>query len=115
MQLRDIPPADWNSFLEDFSQKYRYWPVYVEQSDIRDGLSFKERAAPLLAISHDATADAITIAVSKAPTGEATHQIVHPVEMMLEEDDEGAVQALHVGGPADRMVLHIPAQGSSIA
>ena len=115
MQLRDIPPADWDTFLEDFSRKYQYWPVYVEQSDMRDGLRLKAQTTPLLAVSHDAIADAVTIAVSKSPLGEATHQVVHPVEMMLEEDDEGALRALHLSGPAGRTVLHVPTQGSSIA
>lgn len=44
MVMRDIPRAEWGTFLDGFARQHRDKPVTVAKSDVRDSLRIAERA-----------------------------------------------------------------------
>jgi hypothetical protein len=110
MALRDIPRAEWGTFLDRFAREYRARPVTVAKSDLRDGLRIAGRAAPLMAVTHDAAADRISITVGDPPAGEVTHTLVEPESVAIDEPAEAeddAQVAVHFTGGGQHLVLRI--------
>jgi hypothetical protein len=110
MLMRDIPRADWDTFLDRFTREHRNRPVTVAKSDLRDGLRIAERATPLLDLTHDRGAHRISITVEEPPSGEVTHSIVEPETVSVEEPgeaDEDPQLAVHLTGGGQHFVVRV--------
>src|SRR5918994_2753935 len=108
MTMRDIPRAEWDTFLDAFTREHRSKPVTVAKSDVRDGLRIAERATPLLDLTHDRAAHRISITVEEPPSGEVTHTVVEPESVAIEESGgagEDPQVAVHVTGGGQHFVV----------
>jgi hypothetical protein len=110
MTMRDIPRAEWDTFLDSFAREHRSQPVTVAKSDVRDGLRIAERATPLLDLTHDRAAHRISITVGEPPLGEVTHTVVEPDSVALEEPaetDRDPQVVMHLTGGGQHWVLRL--------
>ena len=110
MTMRDIPRAEWDTFLDAFTHEHRTKPVTVAKSDVRDGLRIAERATPLLELTHDRAAHRISITVEEPPSGEVTHTVVEPERVAVEEPAETDVDpevAVHLMGGGQHFVVRL--------
>ena len=110
MVMRQIPRAEWETFLDAFTREHRSRLVTVAKTDVRDGLRIAERATPLLGVAHDRAAHRISITVVDPPSGEVTHTIAEPESVAVEEPaktDENSQLTVHLTGGGQHLVLSL--------
>lgn len=113
MVMRDIPRAEWETFLDRFTREHRSKPVTVAKTDDGDGLLIAERATPLLEVAHDRAAHRISITVVDPPAGEVTHTVPDPDGVAIAEPtraDEDPQVAVHLTGGGQHLVLTLERQ-----
>jgi len=110
MLMRDIPRTEWQAFLDGFTRQHRHEPVTVAKSDMRDGLRVAERAAPLMAVTHDRAAHRISVTVGDQPSGEVTHTVLDPESVAVEESgevNENPELAVHLTGGGQHLIVRL--------
>ena len=100
MRTREIPRAEWPSFLARLSAERCERPVRVHVAGEDLGDQAMIDCLPLVGISvEDPGAEPGAIALTVADTFghvHLTHAIAGPVHVYVEEDDRGAPQALDI-------------------
>ena len=97
MSLREIAPAEWATFLEQFSREHRAWRVTVERVDPEGTLAHPTIEGALDAVVPDVTAHRLVgIEIRLQPEGKPALEIQLPKTLRVEETDEGAVRALEI-------------------
>lgn len=105
---REIPIADWDSFLEQFSQEHRAWIAEVEstmpENAIPKAATRRFLGARLNVQNSDAAA--IELRFHRENDGQDT-VYVSPQTLRAEETTEGAVQGLEIETRAgERLRVH---------
>jgi len=98
MRTVTIPRADWRETLDQFSVTHDGWRVSLELLDQTIGAQPEIDDLPLRGVTAELTdrASTITIAAEKKNREQITHTIHTPIDVRLEQNDEGADQALEI-------------------
>ena len=101
MAIKEIPQADWTTFLEDVSRENESGLVTVEVRG--DGIPQQALFTnmPLLGIAYDSKgsgAGQIDIMVGSDTDNNSSHAVPHPALVKVEETPEGGVQTLLIDG-----------------
>jgi hypothetical protein len=92
-----IPRKEWVSFFKSFSRQHEGWRVTLEAIDYDTGALIEAREMALEGVSAELDGDGrIEIMVGERADEHVTHIIERPVEVRLEETDEGAHHALDI-------------------
>ena len=99
MKTKEIPRDEWREFFDRFSRQYEGWLVTLEILAADIGAQVEERNLAFEGIVHEwdeIQGNEIMIMVGPRPDGHITHSISHPVQVSLEQTDEGADAALAI-------------------
>jgi Family of unknown function (DUF5335) len=98
MSTQEIPNAEWNTFLDNFSRQHEGWLATLEVLGLDIGAQQEARDLPLEGITATTDDQSPTIAISlgKGPDNHVTHAITEPTRVWLEETPEGAAAALEI-------------------
>ena len=99
MKTKEIPRDEWRKFFDRFSRQYEGWLVTLEILAADIGAQVEERELAFEGIVDEwdeIKGNEITIMVGAKPDDHITHSISHPVQVSLEQTDEGADAALAI-------------------
>ena len=99
MKTKEIPREEWREFFDGFSRQYEGWLVTLEVLGAEIGAQIEEKELAFEGIVDEwdeVQGNAILMMVGAKPDDHITHSISHPVEVSVEQTDEGAVAALAV-------------------
>ena len=99
MKTKEIPKDEWPEFFDRFSRQYEGWLVTLEILAADIGAQVEEQNLAFEGIVHEWDAiqgNEIMIMVGAKPDNHITHSISHPVQVSLEQTDEGADAALAI-------------------
>ena len=99
MKTKEGPKDEWPEFFDRFSRQYEGWLVTLEILAADIGAQVEEQNLAFEGIVHEWDAiqgNEIMIMVGAKPDNHITHSISHPVQVSLEQTDEGADAALAI-------------------
>ena len=99
MRTRQIPKTEWPAFLDRFSRQHEGWLVKLEILNSDLGAQVEEKGLALAGLTaewDEAEGNTITIMAGNKPDNHVTHSISNPIEVSLEQTDEGADVALSI-------------------
>ena len=99
MKTREIPRDEWSAFFDGFSRRHEGWIASLEVFGPDTGAQTEERALPLKGVTAElgeGDGDSIQIMFGAGPDDHVTHSITRPVEVSLEQTEEGADEALAI-------------------
>jgi uncharacterized protein DUF5335 len=99
MQTKQIPKSEWPEFLSSFSREHEGWLVQLEIFGPDIGAQIVETGLVLAGLTDErgeGEGNTITINAGKAPDDHITHSIIDPIEISVEQTDEGADAALSI-------------------
>jgi pimeloyl-ACP methyl ester carboxylesterase len=97
--LREIPPAEWEAFLEKFSREHRAWLASIEQAGAAAGLGVQMSDRPLRAVTADTAAGGIAgieIRLQDQPPAEMAVRVEAPSRLRVDETPEGSTRMLEI-------------------
>jgi hypothetical protein len=109
MLMHDVPPEEWDSFLNTFNRQHHREPVTLEKSDVQDGLRVIAYSAPLVRIVHDRAKQLLSITVGDSPPQRVTHTVTHADGIAVEEPehDEDFPLTIHLMGGGQHLVARV--------
>jgi hypothetical protein len=108
MKTRQIPKNEWPDFFESFSRQHEGWLVTLEMLGPDIGAQIEERDLAFEGIvdeSGEAQGNHIVIMMGAKPDDHITHSISEPIDVSLEQTDEGANAALAIKSAEDVTAL----------
>ena len=99
MRTQEIPKNEWTGFFDSFSRKHEGWLVKLEIFGPEIGAQVEERELALEGITDEwdeREGNTIMIMTGVKPDDHITHSITHPIQISLEQTDEGADAALAI-------------------
>lgn len=108
MKTREIPKDEWMTFFDGFSRQHEGWIASLEVFGPDTGAQTEERALLLKGITaelRDGDGDSIQIMFGAEPDAHVTHSITRPLEVSLEQTEEGADAALAIKAADGVMTL----------
>jgi hypothetical protein len=98
MQTVAIPRADWRVKLDEFSTAHDGWRVSLELFDEEIGAQPEIDDLPLRGVTAELSErdSTITIAAEGTNHEQITHVIHMPIDVRLEQNDQGADMALEI-------------------
>lgn len=99
MATKEIPRAEWKTFLDTFSRQHGGWLASLEVFAADIGAQQEASDLPLEGITATSTDDesqSIAINLGKTPEDHVTHTIAAPTRLWLEQTLEGANAALEI-------------------
>ena len=99
MQTKQIPKSEWPAFLDRFSRQHEGWLVKLEIFNPDLGAQIAETGLALEGLTDEwdeIKGNTIMIMAGNEPDDHITHSISHPIEVSLEQTDEGADAALSI-------------------
>ena len=98
MRTVTIPRADWREKLDQFSLTHDGWRVSLELLDQQIGAQPEIDDLPLRGVTAEVRGrdSTITIAAEARNKAQITHVIHKPVDVRLEQNDDGADLALEI-------------------
>jgi hypothetical protein len=99
MKTKEIPKNEWTGFFDSFSRKHEGWLVNLEIFGPEIGSQVEERELALDGITDEwdeTEGNTIMIMTGVKPDDHITHSISHPIQVSLEQTDEGADAALAI-------------------
>src|SRR5678816_2412338 len=99
MKTKEIPKNEWTGFFDSFSRKHEGCLVNLEIFGPEIGSQVEERELALDGITdewHETEGNTIMIMTGVKPDDHITHSISHPIQVSLEQTDEGADAALAI-------------------
>jgi hypothetical protein len=98
MKTREIPRTEWAAFFDSFSLQHEGWRITLEifGPDIGDQIEERDLALEGVTAELADAGDKIEIMIGAQPDDHITHTISAPVQVSLEQTDEGADVALAV-------------------
>lgn len=99
MITQQIPRDEWPAFFNSFSRKHEGWLVNVQILGPNVGAQMQEQELALEGITDEwdeAEGNTIIIMTGSRPDDHITHSISRPIEVSLEQTDEGADVALAI-------------------
>ena len=108
MNVRELPQADWASFLDEFGRDHRGWLATVEHQHGRDTPpQIHQRPLLALTLAGDARARRVTI-VLHDENSSPTIQIERPAVIRVHHTDEGAPQHVEIeSATGERLMLRL--------
>ena len=83
MQNRKIPKEQWQAFCDELSHRLKHEDLKLEIAGLEVGDQIQEERGPIMGLTYEARRDEMFVL---SPSLE--HQIVAPVEVLLEEDGD---------------------------
>ena len=108
MKTREISRSEWPEFFESFNRQHEGWLVTLEVlgSQIGAQLEGCELAFEGIVFEWDeGKGDGIAIMIGVEPDDHITHSISRPIQLSLEQTDEGADVALAIKSADGVMAL----------
>lgn len=97
LRTRRIPRHQWSEELDSLSSSHEGWLVRVQVTSPNGDVQTAARDIPLRRVSAIDDGDpAVEVDVGREPAAHVTHQVVQPVEILMEETDTAAVSSLVV-------------------
>ena len=99
MRTKEISRSEWPEFFDSFSRQHEGWLVTLEVlgTDIGAQVEGRELAFEGILVEWDEVhGDQIAIILGAEPDDHVTHNISRPVQVSLEQTDEGADAALAI-------------------
>lgn len=99
MKTKEIPKGEWRGFFDGFSRQHEGWLVTLEILGEEIGAQVEERELAFQGIVDEwdeIQGNEITIMVGAKPDDHITHSINNPVQVSLQQTDEGADEALAI-------------------
>lgn len=99
MKTREIPKEEWGIFFESFSRQHEGWLVTLEILDTEIGAQLEERGLAFEGIVDEldeTQGHKLMIMAGPTPDDHVTHSISEPVQVSLEQTDDGADAALAI-------------------
>ena len=96
---REIPRNEWSAFFDSFSRLHQGWLVTIEALGGDIGAQVEARELPLQGVSADLKGEnesVISIMAGSGPQHHVTHNISAPTKVMLQQNEEGADEALEI-------------------
>lgn len=99
MQTTEITRTEWPSFFDSFSRKHQGWLATLEILGADIGAQIEERELAFEGItgeSNEAHGNTIMVMAGGKTDDHVTHTIIQPIQVSLEQTDEGADVALAI-------------------
>jgi hypothetical protein len=99
MKTKEIPKNEWSKFFDSFNRQHQGWLVTLEILGSEIGAQFEGRELAFEGIINErdkARGNEIAIMIGAKPDDHITHSIGEPVQVNLEQTDEGADAALAI-------------------
>jgi hypothetical protein len=99
MQTKQVPKSEWAGFLDTFSREHEGWLVKLEIFGPEIGAQVAETGLSLEGVTNEwdeVSANTIVINAGCAPDDHIAHSISRPIEVSLQQTDEGADTALSI-------------------
>ena len=99
MQTREITRCDSPAFFNGFSRQHEGWLINLEIFGPEIGDQFEEREIALEGITAElgeCQSDRIEIMMGAKPDDHITHTIAKPIQVSLEQSDDGADRVLAI-------------------
>jgi Family of unknown function (DUF5335) len=99
MKTKKIPKSEWPEFFDSFSRQHEGWLATLEILAIDIGAQVQERELAFEGIvdeSNEALGNQIIIMMGVKPDDHITHTVAGPIDVSLEQTDEGADVALAI-------------------
>jgi hypothetical protein len=99
MKTKNIEQSNWMNFFDSFSRQHEGWLITLEILGSEIGAQIEERDLTLEGITVDEDKwgdDTINIMIGAAPDDHITHSIDQPAQVSLEQNDDGADEALAI-------------------
>lgn len=99
MKTKKIPRQEWRPFFDSFSRQHEAWLVTLEILAADIGAQVQQRDLAFEGIVgewDEIQGNQIAIMMGGKPDDHITHRIGHPIEVSLEQTDEGADAALAI-------------------
>ena len=107
-----VPREDWVSFFNSFSRQHEGWLVTLEALDYETGALVEARDMTLEGVAAELNGDdRIEIMIGEKAEKHVTHSIARPVQVRLEETDQGAHYALDIESETGSRTLLILRSG----
>jgi len=105
--MRDIPPEQWDAFLDAFTRQHRNERMTLEESDMQDGLRITASAAPLVNIAHNREKRSLSITFGEGASCNTTRTVRQADGIAVEEPAPGgdSRSALHLMGGGHHLVV----------
>ena len=99
MRTKEIPKNEWPEFFDGFSRQHEAWLVTLEIFGPEIGAQVQERELAFEGIVDEwdeVQGNQIVIMVGAKPDDHITHSIGRPIEVSVEQTDEGADAVLAI-------------------
>jgi hypothetical protein len=99
MKMKDIPRCEWSEFFDSFSRRHEHSPVTLEIFGTEMGKQVEERQLTFEGIvdeGDETQGNQIVIMTGGRPDDHITHSVRRPVQVSVEQTDEGADVALEI-------------------
>lgn len=107
MRTVEIPRAEWVTFFDGFSRQHEGWLVTLEVFGPDIGAQVQASAVPLqgvVATLKGTGLDTISIIVGES-ADEFAHTVTAPIQVMLEQTEEGAHVAVEIQAASEEKTL----------
>ena len=108
MKTKEIPKNEWPKFLDNFSRQHKGWLVTLEIFGTDFGAQVQEHELAFEGIVDEVDethGNQIVIMVGETPDDHITHSIARPIQVSLEQTDEGAHAVLAIKSADGVMAL----------
>ena len=108
MRTIEITRAEWPAFFDSFSRQHEGWLADLEIIDPELGAQLEAEQLPLEGVTaelKDEGTDEIVIILGRKAQDHVTHTVARPTRVMLEQNDEGADEALQIESSETAKVL----------
>ena len=101
MATREIPQAEWPSFLDTFSSTYEGWPATLDIIGPDVGSQHQIEGLPLIGVTGEAPGEPTLYVHAGAGLNQLTHTIGHVTHLRIDQPDGGAEVALQIESADD--------------
>ena len=108
MKTKEIPKNEWPKFFGNFSRQHKGWLVMLEIFGTEFGAQVQEHELAFEGIvgeGDEIHGDQIVIMVGEKPDDHITHSIARPIQVSLEQTDEGTHAVLAIKSADGVMAL----------
>ena len=108
MRTKEIQKTEWPKFFDSFSRQHDGWLATLEIFATEIGAQVEERELALEGIVNEwdeVLGPRIIIMMGAKPDAHITHTIAHPINVSLEQTDEGADVALAITSEGGTVAL----------
>jgi hypothetical protein len=108
MRTIEIPRAEWPAFFDSFSRQHEGWLANLEVIDSELGAQIEAEQLPLEGVTAELKAegtDQISILLGRKAQDHVSHTVERAIQVMLEQNDAGADEALQIESSEGPKVL----------